>query len=158
MLTPSDLKNEQLSDLRSPPHLITRAESFKNLPDSRCTWFFKSQIAGIGYAHIASKHPAQNLHHVSWQTFRGGVLAHCDQVQIFCMVYAANDLQKFASRSPKRVTITLAYSTFEMLVQRSNEEGRSLSNLAAFILEQGINRLVQCYREQSISADPHWRF
>ena len=72
MLTPSDLKNEQLSDLRSPPHLITRAESFKNLPDSRCTWLFKSQIAGIGYAHIASKHPTQNLHNVSWQTFRGG--------------------------------------------------------------------------------------
>ena len=70
----------------------------------------------------------------------GGVLAHCDEVQIFCMVYAANDLQKFASRSPKRVTITLAYSTFEMLIKRSNEEGRSLSNLAAFILEQGINR------------------
>jgi hypothetical protein len=56
------------------------------------------------------------------------------------MVYAANDLQKFASRSPKRVTITLAYSTLEMLIKRSNEEGRSLSNLAAFILEQGINR------------------
>jgi hypothetical protein len=56
------------------------------------------------------------------------------------MVYAANDLQKFASRSPKRVTITLPYSTLEMLVKRSNEEGRSLSNLAAFILEQGINR------------------
>ena len=71
---------------------------------------------------------------------QGGVLVHCDEVQIFCMVYAANDLQKFASRSPKRVTITLPYSTLEMLVKRSNEEGRSLSNLAAFILEQGINR------------------
>ena len=70
----------------------------------------------------------------------GGVLEDCDEVQIFCMVYAANDLQKFASRSPKRVTITLPYSTLEMLVKRSNEEGRSLSNLAAFILEQGINR------------------
>lgn len=58
----------------------------------------------------------------------------------FYMVYAANDLQKFANRSPKRITITLPYSTLEMLVKRSNEEGRSLSNLAAFILEQGINR------------------
>jgi len=96
---------------------------------------------GIDRSRIASKHLTQNLHTVSWQTFRGGgVLAHCDEVQIFCMVYAANDLQKFASRSPKRVTITLPYSTLEMLVKRSNEEGRSLSNLAAFILEQGINR------------------
>lgn len=102
--------------------------------------FFNSQFAGIDYAHIASKRLAQKLHIVSWQTFRGGVLEDCDEVQIFCMVYAANDLQKFASRSPKRVTITLPYSTLEMLVKRSNEEGRSLSNLAAFILEQGINR------------------
>ena len=68
------------------------------------------------------------------------MVAHCDEVRIFCMVYAENDLQKFASRSPKWVTITLPYSTLEMLVKRSNEEGRSLSNLAAFILEQGINR------------------
>ena len=140
MLTRSDLKNEQLSDLRSPLHLIARAESFKNLPDSRFTWFFKSQIMGIDRSRIASKHFTQNLHTVSWQTFRGGVVAHCDEVQIFCMVYAANDLQKFANRSPKRITITLPYSTLEMLVKRSNEEGRSLSNLAAFILEQGINR------------------
>jgi hypothetical protein len=56
------------------------------------------------------------------------------------MVYTANDLQKFANRSPKRITITLSYSTLEMLVKRSNEEGRSLSNLAAFILEQGISQ------------------
>jgi hypothetical protein len=56
------------------------------------------------------------------------------------MVYAANNVERFASRSPKRISITLPYSTLEMLVKRSNEEGRSLSNLAAFILEQGINR------------------
>ena len=81
MLTRSDLKNEQPSDLRSPLHLIARAESFKNLPDSRFTWFFKSQIAGIDYAHIALKRLAQNLHIGSWQTFKRGVLAHCDKVQ-----------------------------------------------------------------------------
>lgn len=44
------------------------------------------------------------------------------------------------SRSPKRITITIPHSTFEAIVQRSNEEGRSLSNLAAFILEQGIQK------------------
>lgn len=140
MLTRSDLKNEQLSDLRPPLHLIARAESFKNLPDSRFTWFFKSQIAGIDYAHIASKHLAQNLHIVSWQTFWGGCSRIVMKLRPLCMVYTANDLQKFANRSPKRITITLPYSTLEMLVKRSNEEGRSLSNLAAFILEQGINR------------------
>ena len=95
---------------------------------------------GIDRSRITSKHLTQHLHTVPRQIFSEGVVAHCDEVRIFCMVYAENDLQKFASRSPKRVTITLPYSTLEMLVKRSNEEGRSLSNLAAFILEQGINR------------------
>lgn len=56
------------------------------------------------------------------------------------MVYAANNLQRYASRSPKRITITIPYSTFDAIIRRSNEEGRSLSNLAAFILEQGIQK------------------
>mgnify|MGYP003851206205 CR=1 FL=1 len=70
----------------------------------------------------------------------GGCSRIVMKLRPLCMVYTANDLQKFANRSPKRITITLPYSTLEMLVKRSNEEGRSLSNLAAFILEQGINR------------------
>jgi hypothetical protein len=140
MLTLSNLKNAQLSNICSPTHPIARAKSFKNLPDQRCTWFFNSQFAGIDYAHIASKHLAQNLHIVPWRTFGGGCSHIVMKSRSSYMVYAANDLQKFASRSPKRVTITLPYSTLEMLVKRSNEEGRSLSNLAAFILEQGINR------------------
>jgi hypothetical protein len=40
-----------------------------------------------------------------------------------------------AFRSSQRVTITLPHSTFEALVDRSGYEGRSLSNLAAFLLE-----------------------
>lgn len=44
------------------------------------------------------------------------------------------------TKSPKRITITIPYSTFQAIVERSNEEGRSLSNLAAFILEQGIQK------------------
>ena len=57
----------------------------------------------------------------------------------FCiMIETANNLQRYTSRSPKRITITIPYSTFDAIVRRSNDEGRSLSNLAAFILEQGI--------------------
>ncbi|MGA1713477.1 MAG: ribbon-helix-helix domain-containing protein [bacterium] len=43
------------------------------------------------------------------------------------------------TRVPKRITITIPHCTFEAIIKRSNEEGRSLSNLAAFILERGIN-------------------
>ena len=57
----------------------------------------------------------------------------------FCiMIYMSGGLPRHASRSPKRITITIPYSTFDAIVRRSNDEGRSLSNLAAFILEQGI--------------------
>jgi hypothetical protein len=38
--------------------------------------------------------------------------------------------------SPKRITITLSAMTLKKLWKRSLEEGRSLSNLAAFLLEQ----------------------
>jgi hypothetical protein len=43
-------------------------------------------------------------------------------------------------RSPKRLTITIPFSTFEKIVSRSNEEGRSLSNLAAYLLERGVEQ------------------
>jgi len=43
-------------------------------------------------------------------------------------------------RSPRRITVTLAYQTFERLQQRCDSEGRSLSNLAAFLLEMGLQR------------------
>ena len=47
-------------------------------------------------------------------------------------------VKTLASRTPKRITITIPDATFQKIVQRSNEEGRSLSNLAAYILEQGL--------------------
>ena len=43
-------------------------------------------------------------------------------------------------RSPRRVTVTLAQQTYEHLLQRSDCEGRSLSNLAAFLLELGLRQ------------------
>ncbi len=52
------------------------------------------------------------------------------------MVYAngtKNSLKAFRSRSPKRLTITIPYTVFRALETRSAEEGRSLSNLAAYL-------------------------
>ena len=43
-------------------------------------------------------------------------------------------------RSSQRLTITVAYSTLNALVERSNREGRSLSNLAAYLLESSLDR------------------
>jgi hypothetical protein len=41
-------------------------------------------------------------------------------------------------RKPQRITITVPQATAEHLVQRSIREGRSLSNLAAVLLERAI--------------------
>lgn len=41
-------------------------------------------------------------------------------------------------RQPRRITITLSYHVHEALLTRSEEEGRSVSNLCAFLLEDSL--------------------
>jgi hypothetical protein len=41
--------------------------------------------------------------------------------------------------SPQRITITVPAMTLKKLLKRSLLEGRSLSNLAAFLLEQSLD-------------------
>ena len=48
-----------------------------------------------------------------------------------------NDLQ-VSFRKPVRITITVPHSTHAALKDRSDLEGRSLSNLAAYILENAL--------------------
>ena len=42
------------------------------------------------------------------------------------------------SRAPRRVTITIPYFIHEQLIKRSDEEGRSMSNLAAYLIERAL--------------------
>lgn len=44
-----------------------------------------------------------------------------------------------ASRRPQRLTITVSYHVANHLIQQSNDQGRSISNLAAYLLERAIN-------------------
>lgn len=46
-------------------------------------------------------------------------------------------------RSPRRVTVTLPLQTYEQLQLRCDSEGRSLSNLAAFLLEMALQKTEQ---------------
>jgi hypothetical protein len=39
---------------------------------------------------------------------------------------------------PVRVTITIPHNAYQCLVERSNQQGRSLSNLAAYLLESSL--------------------
>ena len=41
-------------------------------------------------------------------------------------------------RKPQRISITLSYSIYCELIRVSDLQGRSLSNLAAFLLEQSV--------------------
>jgi len=43
-----------------------------------------------------------------------------------------------AFRAPRRITITVPYVAHQRLLQRSEREGRSLSNLMAFLLESAV--------------------
>lgn len=43
-------------------------------------------------------------------------------------------------RKPKRMTITLPETVYHDLVERSDREGRSLSSLAAFLLEYSLKQ------------------
>ena len=47
------------------------------------------------------------------------------------------------NRATKRITITLPYGTFVRLEERSVAEGRSLSNLAAYLIDRGLERSDQ---------------
>lgn len=42
-------------------------------------------------------------------------------------------------RKPRRVTITVSWQTYQQLQKRADYEGRSFSNLAAYLLEQGLS-------------------
>ena len=44
-------------------------------------------------------------------------------------------------RKPQRISVTVSYRLYTELVERSQREGRSVSNLASFLLEEGIRKL-----------------
>jgi hypothetical protein len=52
-----------------------------------------------------------------------------------------NPTQHIALRKPQRISITLAHATHQQLIQLSLTQGRSISNLAAFILEQATTHV-----------------
>lgn len=66
-----------------------------------------------------------------------------------CMVQAViSSLMKqppltFISRTPKRLSITISDKAFQQISQLSYLEGRSMSNLAAYLLEQALEERTQ---------------
>lgn len=56
-----------------------------------------------------------------------------------------NDRLRVLQRQPRRISITLSYHVHEALLSRSEDEGRSVSNLCAFLLEDALLRDQQQY-------------
>jgi hypothetical protein len=46
-------------------------------------------------------------------------------------------------RQPRRISITLSFHVSEALLNRSLEEGRSLSNLCAYLIEEALIEQAQ---------------
>lgn len=44
----------------------------------------------------------------------------------------------YLSHRPQRLTITVSHRVAENLIQQSNDQGRSISNLAAYLLERAL--------------------
>lgn len=60
------------------------------------------------------------------------------------------DYQAFSrlTRKPRRVTISMPDKIFCQLIERSQNEGRSMSNLSAYLLEQALSDLEPPKRKQ----------
>lgn len=54
-----------------------------------------------------------------------------------------NQRMHVMQRQPRRISITLSHQVHESLLCRSEEEGRSLSNLCAFLLEEALRHESQ---------------
>lgn len=46
-------------------------------------------------------------------------------------------------RKPSRISVTVPFELYRALIERSNREGRSISNLASFLLETAIKELSE---------------
>lgn len=65
-----------------------------------------------------------------------------------------NDRLRVLQRQPRRISITLSYHVHEALLNRSEEEGRSVSNLCAFLLEDALRDASRNLSAPALTAQP----
>ena len=56
-------------------------------------------------------------------------------------VFESSGSRQLLFRSSKRISITIPFSIAKQLEAQSDREGRSLSNLAAYLLERSISEI-----------------
>jgi macrodomain Ter protein organizer (MatP/YcbG family) len=85
------------------------------------------------------------------ELMRDASLSH-HQASVFSIFWRRlmNERIRVMQRQPRRISITLSYHVHEALLTRSEEEGRSVSNLCAFLLEDALrdpNRSVMAMQQ-----------
>jgi macrodomain Ter protein organizer (MatP/YcbG family) len=65
-----------------------------------------------------------------------------------------NDRLRVMQRQPRRISITLSYHVHEALLNRSEEEGRSVSNLCAFLLEDALRDSNRSLNGAALATNP----
>ena len=60
----------------------------------------------------------------------------------------------FAVRRPRRINVTVSETLLEGLQRSADDEGRSLSNLCAYLLEIGLERRQSPSRKGRRQTDP----
>jgi len=71
-------------------------------------------------------------------------LSQISQSQVGLMtqqVFEGNERKQLLFRSSKRISITIPFSIAKQLEAQSDREGRSLSNLASYLLERSISEI-----------------
>ncbi|MEB3265522.1 MAG: hypothetical protein VKN13_02795 [Cyanobacteriota bacterium] len=66
-----------------------------------------------------------------------------------------NDRIRMMQRQPRRISITLSYHVHEALLSRSEEEGRSVSNLCAFLLEDALRDPSRSLTNAMVTSQPN---
>lgn len=64
-----------------------------------------------------------------------------------------------AQRNPRRLSITVPFHVFASLEERATEEGRSLSNLCAYLIEAHLHQQPAApirRRSPGQPVSPHW--
>ena len=83
----------------------------------------------------------QNIDSLLFSRLKRDVLLTTLQPIPHCKTFrstAMNERFRMLQRQPRRISITLSYYVHEALLSRSEEEGRSVSNLCAFLLEDAL--------------------
>ena len=70
-------------------------------------------------------------------------LVQMDNIRLYQSTASTQSSLKAAMRKPQRITITVHWSTYQSLIATSDEQGRSLSNTAAYWLERQADAMRQ---------------